>query len=194
MKDVTTPKFPPPPRTPQNRSAFSVALAWIGRAVRRDEIDAEETVDRQAVRPDEPTDAATERQAGEAGAGDHPDRHDEPVWLGRAVDVGEGRATGDPDLSCSRIHLHIVQSAQVQDDATVNAPIPGHVVATAADRQWDAEGPRGPDGRADVFDTGGANHCDRPAIDHPVPDAPGVLESVPAGLMDSAGDLVAQGR
>ncbi len=47
-KFVTTPKLPPPPRTPQNRSGFSLALACRSLSVGRDHIHRLEIVDRHA--------------------------------------------------------------------------------------------------------------------------------------------------
>ena len=46
--DVTTPKLPPPPRTPQKRSGFSSALACSEPAVGGDDVDRLEIVEREA--------------------------------------------------------------------------------------------------------------------------------------------------
>jgi len=49
LNDVTTPKFPPPPRTAQKRSGFWSALAVTKAAVGEHHIDGEQVVNGQAV-------------------------------------------------------------------------------------------------------------------------------------------------
>jgi len=63
-------EMPPPPRRPQNRSAFSVAARHQHRAVGGDEIDGEEVVANQAVPAGEPAETATKRQSADPGMGD----------------------------------------------------------------------------------------------------------------------------
>ena len=58
-------------------------------AVRRDELDREQVVDRQAVLALEPAHAAAEREPGDPGVRHDPDRADEAVLLRRVVEVAE---------------------------------------------------------------------------------------------------------
>ena len=85
---VTTPKLPPPPRSPQNRSAFSSALArtTLPSAVTTSAESRLSQVD--AVHPLEPAAAAAEREAADAGVGDAAAGDRQPVLLGGRVEVG----------------------------------------------------------------------------------------------------------
>ena len=91
VNDVTTPKLPPPPRRPQNRSACSVGARADVLAGREDDVGRDEVVDRQAVRPGQPADAAAERQARDPRPRDDADRHRQAERLRRAIDVAERR-------------------------------------------------------------------------------------------------------
>ena len=84
--DVTIPKLPPPPRSPQNRSGFSSALATDELAVGGDDVARHEAVDREAELAHEVPDATTEREAADAGvADDATGRRREPnAWLSRS--------------------------------------------------------------------------------------------------------------
>ena len=65
-------------------------------AVGGHELDGSQVVDRQPEVPLEPTDAATERQPRDAGVADDAGRADEPVRLGRDVELAEERAAVHP--------------------------------------------------------------------------------------------------
>ena len=138
VNDVTTPKLPPPPRRPQNRSGFSVALARTCSPVARTTSAATRL---SIVRPcgaGQPADAAAERQAGDPGPGDDADRHRQPERLRRAIDVAEGGAGPDADETGVGIDLDRVEPPQVQDDPVVDGAVAGDVVAAAADRERQA--------------------------------------------------------
>ena len=59
---VTTPKLPPPPRTPHKSSGFSSALACAQLAVGSDDVDGAHVVERQAEAPRHAAEAAAERE------------------------------------------------------------------------------------------------------------------------------------
>ena len=63
------PKLPPPPRTPQKSSAFSLVARLHELAVGGDQVHGEQLVDRQPVLAHQPADAAAERQPGDARCG-----------------------------------------------------------------------------------------------------------------------------
>ena len=72
-------------------------------SVGRHELDRSKAVDRQPEPPLQPTDAATERQPGDAGVADDPDRADEPVLLRRDVELAEQRPAAGPGESPRRV-------------------------------------------------------------------------------------------
>ena len=137
VKDVTTPKLPPPPRRPQNRSAFSVALARTSFARREDHVGGDEVVDRQAVRPvSQPTPPPRVRPAIPV-----PERR-RSVPPGRTARSRDRCRRASPLLRPARggvgVDVDRLQSAEVEDDAVVDRPVAGDVVAAAADRQRQA--------------------------------------------------------
>ena len=66
--EVTTPKLPPPPRSPQNSSGFSSADAVTTRPSAVTTSAAEQVVAREAELALEPAAPAPEREPGDAGA------------------------------------------------------------------------------------------------------------------------------
>ena len=91
-------------------------------AVGRDELDRGEVVDREAELSLQPADAAAERQPRDAGVADDADRADEPVRLGRDVELAEERAPVRPRGAGSRVHLDPAHRGHVHDDAPVGSP------------------------------------------------------------------------
>ena len=69
-KPVTTPKSPPPPRSAQNRSGCSSALARTMLAVGEHDLGRRQRVDRQAVAAHQPAEPAAEREPADAGVRD----------------------------------------------------------------------------------------------------------------------------
>ena len=84
---VTTPKLPPPPRRPQNRSGCSVALARTDPAIRRDDRVRLDVVARQAELAGKPAHPATERQPADARVRDVARRRRQAVRLGRPIEA-----------------------------------------------------------------------------------------------------------
>ena len=91
-KEVTTPKLPPPPRTAQNRSAFSFGAGSDETAVGQDHIHAQQVIDRQAIPAGEIAHAAAEGQAAHTGGGEETSRHCQAERVGRVIDVAPGRS------------------------------------------------------------------------------------------------------
>ena len=131
---VTMPKLPPPPRTPQNRSAFSVALACTQLAVGGDELDREQLVDGQPVLAHDPPDAAAERQPRHAGVGHDPAGHREPERLRRPVELARAarRPARAPCAPPGSTRIPFIRR-QVDHDAVVADRVAGEAVAAAAD-------------------------------------------------------------
>ena len=88
---VTTPKLPPPPRSPQNRSGFSSARRADELAVRRHHLVPERVVAGQPELPTEPPDAPTERQPADPRVRHDPRRRRQPERLRRRVQRPEQR-------------------------------------------------------------------------------------------------------
>ena len=65
--EVATPKLPPPPRSPQNRSWFCWLLAVRNLPSRGHQIDGAHVVAGQAEAPAETAEAAAQRESADAG-------------------------------------------------------------------------------------------------------------------------------
>ena len=130
---MTTPKLPPPPRNPQNRSGCSSLGGVDDPPVGEHHLGRQQRVDGQAEAPHQPPHAAAQRQPAGAGVRDDADGYDQAVGLGGRVDVAQRRPAADPDRARVRIDLDVSQRAQVDDDAAVDGRMAGQRVAAAAD-------------------------------------------------------------
>ena len=135
VNEVTTPKFPPPPRRAQNRSGSSVALARTCRPSASTTSAAEQVVDGQSVRPGQVAESTAEGQAADAGRGDDAARGGEPVRAGRRVHLAPGAAAADRDRPGVRVHLDRVEAGEVDDQSVVAGPESAAVVPAAAHGQ-----------------------------------------------------------
>ena len=89
---MTTPKLPPPPRSPQNRSGFSSSDAVDDAPVGGDDLGLDQVVAGEAELALEPAAAAAEREPGDA-RGRHPAAGDgETVLLRGRVELAPRRA------------------------------------------------------------------------------------------------------
>ena len=163
-----------------------------GLAARQHDIGRDEVVDRQAVGPGQPADAAAQRQPRDPRPGHDAERDGEGVRLGGLIDVGEPRAATHADEPRRRVDLDLVQPAQVEHDPVVDGPVAGDVVAAAPDRERQPGRAGKGDRRPDVARIGRLDDEPRPAVDHPVPDAPGVVVAVVVGGDDAAADRAAE--
>jgi hypothetical protein len=166
------PKLPPPPRSPQKRSALSVALA-----VSSDDVGREQVVAGQAVHALQPADAAPEGEAGDARRRYGPTGSGQPERLRLAIELTPGQARLCTRDARGRIHAHALHRREVNDDAVVADGLSCDVVAAAAYGDWqplvDPERECG----HDVGHAGAAgDHCGS-LVDHPVVDLPRRLVS-----------------
>jgi hypothetical protein len=136
---------------------------------------ADQVVDRHAVLAAVPAHPTVEREAGDAGRGDDTAGGDQAVRLGRGVDIGPAGASLDADPAGARVDVDGAHFTEVDDERTVGDGAAGVVVAAAPD------GDRQPvlAGERDGGDVGGggaaAGDERRPAVDHAVPDATGLV-------------------
>ena len=134
---VTIPKLPPPPRSPQSRSAFSVSLAWTSRpsavttsaptrlSQARPCLRISQPMPPPSVKPPTPVDGDEAAGRGEA------------VRLRLVVDVGPDGAAADGRAARLGVDAHAVHRPEVDHDAVVARREAGDAVAAAAhgDRQ-----------------------------------------------------------
>ena len=172
------PKFPPPPRTPQNRSGLSLLARGHELAVGRDEIDGEQVVDRRAVLAHQPADAAAERQAGDPGVGDDPADGRQPEELRLSVELSPqdtGLCARRPRLRVDRDALH---RRQVDHQPPIADRMPADAVTPGADRDHQIVLARESHRRDHIGHARAASDAGRMAVDRAVPDPAG---SVVAG-------------
>ena len=138
VNEVTMPKFPPPPRSAQNRSLWELALAVTKRAVGEHDVSGKQVVDGEAEAPGQVADAAAQRQPGHAGGrekagrGGHAERH------GRVVDISPGTSGVGADGVVLRADRGAAQQRQVDDQGVVRDPETGRAVTAAPDGELDA--------------------------------------------------------
>ena len=111
---MTTPRCAPAPRTPQNSSGSRVAARVTDAAVGRDDLDAEQVVDRPAEAAAEVAEPAAEREPGDADARDEAERRRQAVPLRGAIDVAERAAGTDRRGARRRVDLDGAQPRHVE--------------------------------------------------------------------------------
>ena len=138
-KDVTTPKLPPPPRSAQNRSGCSSALA-VSTSPSAVTTSNEMTLSQVSpcFRTSQP-DAAAEREARDAGLGDDAGRHGQAVDVRLAIELAERRRrAGRGRARALRIDVNALHPRQVDHQAAVAERAAADVVAAAANRHEQA--------------------------------------------------------
>jgi hypothetical protein len=118
--------------------------------VGHDDLRGLEVVDAQPGLPGQPAHPAAQRQAGDPGVADGPERYRQVARLGRGVDVGEQGPGLDPGPPGQRIDRHRPHPAEVDHQAVVDGRSAGDVVRAGADRDLQALRLRIGDGRDDV--------------------------------------------
>src|SRR3954466_2687861 len=132
--DVTMPKLPPPPRSAQNRSGLSVALActsWPS------DVTTSAPTRLSAAKPyfpHNPADTATEGEPADAGARDESAGDGEAERLRLVVDMSPGRPALDRRAMRRRVDGDGVHGRQVDDDTVVDGREAGDAVSAAAHR------------------------------------------------------------
>ena len=183
--DVTTPKLPPPPRTAQKRSAFSLALAVTNcpsastmstasrLSIVRPHCRVRWPMPPPSVRP--PTPVVEMMPAGTA----------RPNACVGMVDVAPQRAAAGEHGVLLRVDADVPHRRQIDDQAVVAHAQAAGVVAAAADRHQQLVLAAEVHRRDDVGDVGAAGDQARPPVDHPVVDLAGLVVLGVAGAMNS---------
>ena len=92
VNDVTTPKFPPPPRRRPEQIAVGVFASGDESAVGEYDVGRDQVVYGKSEAPRQVTDAAAERQARHAGRRQESGRRGHPECDRRMVDITPGAA------------------------------------------------------------------------------------------------------
>ena len=176
--ELTTPKFPPPPRSAQNRSGCSSADArtMLPSAVTTSA--SSEVVDGEPVLAHEEADAAAEREPGDAGVADDAARGGQTVRLRLVVDVAPQGTALHAGRALDGIDRDGAHRREVDHDSVVAHRGAGHVVAPASygDLQVAVAGEA--HRRGHVGHARAAGDAGRMAVDRAIPDPAG---SVVAG-------------
>ena len=104
-------------------------------AIRRDQLDAGQVVDREAEPSLQPADSTAERQPRDARVPDDADRAHETVGLGRDVELAEEGAPVHPRRAGHRVDDDPSHRRQVDHHAAIAARLPGGAVASGSDGQ-----------------------------------------------------------
>ena len=170
VNEVTMPKFPPPPRSAQNRSRVRVLAGGHERAVGEHHVGGEQVVDGQAEAAGQVADAAAQGQAGHPGGGQE---------AGRAWPCRTPRSRGPRRPRCSRrrrgrcgprADRGAAQQRQVDDQRVVRHPQAGRVVPAAPHGDLDAVLAGEPHAGDDVGGVAAAGDRGRVLVDHGVVD------------------------
>jgi DNA-binding transcriptional LysR family regulator len=93
-------------------------------AVGGHQLDRDQIVGSQPMGPGQPADASAEGEPRDAGAGHHPHRHDEPVRLGRRVDVGQRGPSFDAHGRRRRVDRHGMEITESSTRPSSTVPLP----------------------------------------------------------------------
>ena len=134
---MTTPKLPPPPRSAQSRSAFSVSLADFKTAVRQHDVRLDQIVGCEPILAAEVAMAARERQPGDAGRRDNSERDGQSESMGGMVDIARDAARRDADRPGLGIDTDAAHLRKIDHQPVVDAAEARPVVSATAycDRQ-----------------------------------------------------------
>ena len=139
-------------------------------AVGRHQVDRQEVVDRHAVLALEPSDAAAEREAGDARVGDDAAGGREPEGLRLAIELTPENARLYSRRARLRVGSDPSHLAQIDHQPAVAGRQAGEAVAAAADGDRKVGPLREPHRGDHVGDAAAAGDQRRPAIDRAVPD------------------------
>ena len=173
--EVTTPKFPPPPRSAQNRSGWLVSLAVTTSPAAVTTWAETQVVAGQSEPALQHPHPAVQRQAADAGLGDLAGGYGQPEQLGLVVEVGQGGAALNPDALADRVDLDAAHQGQVDQQSVVAGAVPGDAVPAAAHRHRQARGAGETHGLDDVGGSQASDDHRRMAVDRCVVDRPGLV-------------------
>ena len=167
---VTIPKLPPPPRTPQKRSAFSSALAVTNSpsAVTRS-TDTRWSTESPYLRWIQPIPPPSVSPATPVCV-TIPGRHREPEGLSLAVELAEQHACLDARGSSLRVDAHALQRREVDHERVVGDGESGEGMPAAPDRHREAALASELDGGDHIGDAGAAHDHRGLPVDRAVPD------------------------
>ena len=145
-------------------------------AVRSNEVDGEEVVDRRAVLAHQPADPAAERQAGDPGVRNDAADGGEPEVLRLAIELAPQHARLGAHRARCRVDSDALHRRKVDHEPAIADRMSADSVATGAHRDDQIALARVANGRDHVGDAGAACDPGRPAVDRAVPDpATGVI-------------------
>ena len=183
------PKFPPPPRSAQNRSRVRVLAGGHECAVGEDHVGGEQVVHGQAETAGQVADAAAQGQARPrrwrrgSRTGGHAERHR------RVVDITPGASGVSADGVVPGADRGAAQQRQVDDQRAVGYPQPSRVVAAAPDGDLGAVVAGEPHAGDDVGGVPAAGNRGRMLVDHGVVDGARLrrIRDLPGGSRHRAG-------
>jgi hypothetical protein len=119
-----------------------------------------------------------------------PGRHGESVGLGGVVELGEERAAAHADPAGCRVHVHRVESAEIEAQRTVPQRAPRDRVGTGTHGEGEPVLGGGANGGGHVVGVGRRSHRCRSAIDRAVPAEAAIVVVRMPGLHDPAHEAV----
>ena len=169
---VTIPKLPPPPRTPQNRSAFSCSLARTNSpsAVIRSTESRLSMVspNRRIVNPMPPPRVSPARPVCET----KPAGTTSPnAWVSRSSSPSSTPAWARTD-TLRGVHLDALHRGEIDDHPSVAYGVAGEAVAAASNGHEETVLPGEAEGRGHVRRSGAARDQRGEPVDRPVPHPP----------------------
>ncbi len=157
------------PQRPEQIRVFARArgaeLPVRGHHVGRDEI-----VDGQPMLSHQPTQAAAEGQAGDAGIGDRPSRRGQPECLRLVIELAPEHATLRPCRAAGGIHANALHRRHVDDHAAVIRAVAGRAVPATAQREQKLVRSREIDRALDVGWPGASHDQGWTPVDVAIPD------------------------
>ena len=166
---VTTPKLPPPPRSPQKSSGSVGLVDTQPLAVGGDQLERRDVVAREPELAGEPAHPAAERQPADAGVGHVARGRRQPVLHRGAIERAEQRAALDPGATALRIDADAAHRGQVDHQAAVRDAQPEHAVPAAAHADLEVALAAVADRLDHVVRARTADDRPWPAVDHRVP-------------------------
>jgi hypothetical protein len=165
---ATTPKFPPPPRSPE-QILFVARLCGDDTAVRQNNVCSDQIVERKAKAADQRSIAAAQSEPGHADRAARTRHGGKPKRIGYSQHIGGAGTARDARAAPVGADVHIPHAAEIEHKPVAQGAA-GPVVSTAAHRQRETGGTRGGDGELDVGDSAAMNNQARHGANRLGPD------------------------
>ena len=162
-------------------------------AVRRHDGGAEQVVDRHAMAPRQPAEAAAERQAGHAGGRVDAQRRRQAVRLRLAIEVAQQGAWADPRNALVDVDADRAHAGEVDRQAAFGDGVAGDVVAATAHAEQYAVRRRKTHSGLHVGLVRAARNERRAAVDGAVPDPARFIVGGVGAAERAAADLRREG-